>query len=248
MEFSLKRFGRVLYKDYISYRKWFILIVLIMFIAVFCITIIGHKLIATNGGGASQMLLVTFFAGLILLGGYFSSTNLGDLRTPQRRLHYLSLPASTFEKVLSKWLYTLPLFVLVLASVYFIFFTGYESMYGHMFNEEAKSINYKIKTRMFPYFIGLYVFGHSVALFFSFLYNRYTAIKGILVCAIIFFSIAVFKILLDNSVMLEKGILEGLMDSVWNLMAFTGDKPLQLVLLAPIFWVLTYFVAKRKQL
>jgi len=249
MEFNINRFTLILKKDFLQYRKWIGLGLITLALAVLCITIIGHNLIPMENGGASQLLMVGYFMILTIGGGYLASTNFGDLRSAGRRIQYLTLPASTFEKVLSKWLYTLPFYLISITGIFWLVFATYGASFHDQFSENTLLVNQRIQSRMGLYYIILYVVGHSIAFFFSYVFNRYTAILGALISFSIFMLMGFINMLIFHfpSSISFNSLIEACNTSMWHVMTKIGDHPFQLLIIAPIFWILTYFVAKRKQ-
>lgn len=62
-----------------------------------------------------------YLIAVVLGGWWFSSGIWSDLNTTQSRQHFLTIPASTLEKYLSKWLLSGPLFLIVATLAYLLF-------------------------------------------------------------------------------------------------------------------------------
>ena len=248
MDINVHRLMNLFHRDIIVYFRWIIGAVLILIFLFFAATAIGHNFINLSGGGAMNPIMVVFFIALFIGGPILTASGLGHFHTASSRLSNLLLPASTLEKVFMRWFYTMPFFVLILAIVFYIFFEGYVSMYGHYFLEETANVANKLSTKMVPYFILLYGVGHSIALFFAHLYNRHVVIKGGLASIGIFLLIGLVQVAFGSSGHEEPNALIILENVIMKNLTFIGDDPFRLVWLAPVFWVLTYWIARRKQI
>ncbi len=244
MEFNLKRFTQLLKRDFLLHRKKTLMAIILIILALFIFTIIGHNLININAGGGLQVILLSFFGLLIFGGGFLTSSNLGDLNSAAKRTNYLSIPASSFEKVFSKWLYTLVIFLAIVSLINYGFFYGYIALVSEHFTEESYKLVEHIKTRMFFFFIMLYIIGHSIAFFFSFIFNSFAAIKGGLISVCIFLVMGVFLALFQLGSGPSFDVLWG--DAIWKMMVFFQENIYKLLILAPVFWILSYFAFSRK--
>ena len=247
MDINAQRLLNLFQRDIIVYFKWFIGAVLITIFLFFAVTTVGHNFVNLSQGGAMNPIMLTFVISLFLFGPLFTASGLGHYRTSQSRLTNLMLPASTLEKVFMRWFYTMPFFVLILALVFYSFFEGYVTLYGHYFSEETTHVTTKLRTKMAPYFILLYSVGHSIALFFAHLFNRHAVIKGGLISIGVFLLIGFVQVLFAG-IGQDQHVLTILENVIMKNLIFIGDEPFRLVWLAPVFWVLTYFVARRKEI
>ncbi len=243
MEFNITRFMHLLGRDFLLHRKRLFLALIVLVAMLFLLIVAGHHLVDPYEGGGLQVLYTAFVLLLLLGGALLTSSNLGDLRSGPERTNYLSLPASTFEKVFSKWLYTLPLFAGVLTLICWSFHKGY-LWYATELSQHAIYIAERMETKMAFYFIQLYVFGHAVAFFFSFLFNKYTAVKGASISLGVFIGIGIIWALSNMGE--GKGFEHTFGDAIWQLMVYVGERPTQFMLVAPVFWILAYWVFKRK--
>ncbi len=244
MEFSWRRFRSLLQKDFLLHRNKMLLGLLLLVLLSFVGVIAGHHLINLQAGGGIQVLLLLFAFLLWIGGGWFTSTNLGDLQSSASRIHYLSLPASSLEKLLSKWLYTLPLYAISISFVIWIFFKSYLWIFGDILPMEVWPIAERLETVLSFAFLKLYVFGHAVAFFCSFYFNNYVAIKGALASIIAFLGAACLWAIFRE----DQGLsfLEVIEVSTGELMTFLVEDQMRLLILVPILWLLTFWILKRK--
>lgn len=244
MEFNWYRFSNLLKRDFILYgRKIFLAIFLLILITFFGV-VVGHNLINLTAGGGIQALLLMFVFLLWIGGGWFTSTNLGDFQSTASRIHYISLPTSSLEKILSKWLYTLPLYALILSAIIWLFFKGYLWMFSEVLPSEVWPLAERMEKMMAVYFLQLYIFGHSIAFFCSFYFNNYVAIKGALSSLLILLGAGLIWAIFRESQGL--GLLEVIEVSTWELINFVISKPIILLLISPVFWLMAFWVFKRK--
>ena len=218
--------------------------ILVLVCVTFLAVILGHNLINLRAGGGVQGLFILYVLLLLIGGGFFTSTNLGDLKTVTSRVRYISLPASTTEKLIAKWLYTLPLYAGGISLIIWLFFKGYMSVYGTLLPPEALEISDKLSTKMPLYFIRLYVFGHAIAFFFSFFFNTYASIKGALISIGLSITISALRsfIIQDRGL----GLLESVGQSIFEMMEWLSMHPNELMIVAPIFYIMSYQVLKKK--
>lgn len=244
MDFSISRFFKLINRDFILHRKKLFLTFAALVLLTFLAVIIGHNLISLQAGGGIQSLFILYLLLLLVGGGFFTCNNLGDLSSVSKRINYLSIPASTFEKLLCKWLYTLPIYAGGITLFIWAFFKGYLLIFGEVFSAEAFGIADKMQNIMAVAFLQLYVFGHAIAFFFSFFFNSYAAIKG----ALASFGLIVFVGIISTAFMPDTGLgfFENSGLAIWKMLNYIVQQPIALMLTAPVFWVLTYLVFKRK--
>ncbi len=70
---------------------------------------------------ALQNIKVMYVAGFIILGTVASGTAFSNLRTKEKSMSYLSLPATTFEKLLAEFIISTIVFFVVYAATFYIF-------------------------------------------------------------------------------------------------------------------------------
>jgi len=247
MEFSIARLIQLMNRDFIIRSRMVFSAILIMIFLFFLITLVAHKFVNPSAGGAMNPIMLWYFIMLFIFGSFLTASSLGQFATSQRRLTTLLIPASTLEKVFVRWLYTFPLFAITLTAIFYFFFNGYIDLYGHYFSEETGHVAERLRTKIAPYFVLLYGIGHSIVLFFAHYYNRHAAIKGGLISVGIFLIIGLIRFLFDYSAQSSSDVWFMLENAIINNMAFIGDNPYRLLWIAPVFWVLTYRIARRKE-
>jgi len=244
MEFSLHRFSKLLLRDFLLHRKKVFLAIPFIILCLIIFTIIGHRLIDMNAGGGLQIIMISFFGLLVFGGGLLTSTNLGDLKTPAKRLQYLGLPASSFEKVLSKWLYTLVMFLGTALIIFYSSFYIYIAMFSSQFSESTLALVDHMATKMFPFFSILYIIGHSIAFFFSFVFNSFAAVKGGLLSVLSFLFFTLILAIFNWGG--EMAFTTAWGNTIWKTMIVVQENLMHFLLIAPLFWLLSYIVFSRK--
>ena len=247
MTFNLQRFIYLLKRDFIIHKRWTVAAITILVFTFFLIGSAGHNFINLSQGGATTPIMLVFFCSLFILGPIFTATGLGHFTTPQNRLRHLLIPASTFEKVLSKWIYTLPLFLLLLSSLFYFFFCGYVQLYGHYFSPETVNVTDKLSMRLAPYFMLLYMIGHSIAFFFSHYYNRHAVLKGGGISIATFLIAGIISMLINYSLIKTDGLFVAFENAIWNNLNYIGTNPYHFLWIPPLFWWITFQIAKRKE-
>jgi hypothetical protein len=106
--FSVKRFRRVMTNDALRVMRT----VLYGSAAVLGVTVGIYLLAFRRAGAADDPVHVMLFGlSLVIAGLLFTGVSFQDLHHPLQRNHYLMLPCSNLERILSRYLLTGPLFV-----------------------------------------------------------------------------------------------------------------------------------------
>lgn len=214
-----------------------------LFLAIPTCILIGHFNIPLDKGGAMQPIFFLFLILLMIGGGLVINPYSGDNRSQIHRMNHISLPASNFEKVFSKWIYTLPLYLLSTGLIMWIAFKCYFLIYGSGMSEETLDIAKIWESRMSLYFMALYTFGHSILFFFSYCFDKFAILKGALVVLSTFLVLCIIGTFFINSDYPFMGRME---EVAWNLSVFIGDSPFILLAIAPCFWIAAYYVFTQK--
>lgn len=173
MQFNINRFLALIRRDLLVYKKPISFVLGGAIILLFLISVlveVTDENNARNLDGDFWSILVT----IMLLGGgfLFTSVVFWEFREPDTRLSFLTLPASNFEKMISRWIYTLILYpIAVLVIVYLVYFAC------NLFFDD---VSWKLED--FRQYLGptwqIYLWSHSVLFMFSIWYNRYVAAKA----------------------------------------------------------------------
>jgi len=259
MDFSISRLFKLFKKDFIIHRKYLLLSIVAMF------AVCGLMVFFTSDGAPMNSNQVppdsgeiVFTVLLLVCGGLVTATIFREFRDTPERLRFLSLPASNFEKVLSKWLYTLPFYYLI---VLVIFGIGYPLF--SVIIEAALDYTFvpltELQPRFFKYATLAFFIGHSIIFLLALIYNRFP-IPKIIVTGLVLAIIAVillsiyFRIIfydhfdgffketeLFRTQRLTNEFQEwvpGFFERLPYLFAMTG---------VPFIWLITYFKMKEKE-
>jgi len=168
MEFNINRFTNLIRRDFISYKKPLLLgsasIIVFMLLAT-------AKYLYTGDNHPGGFLCAWFIFGLIAGGLLLTSVIFWEFKSSPGRVHFLGIPASHFEKVLSRWLYTFLLFPVFLCLIFGALYLGL-SPFVDLTTNSSKDM---IQDAFTAYWIT-----HPIVFMFSIWYNRYVAPKSVL--------------------------------------------------------------------
>jgi len=255
--FDIARIGLLLKKELFYQRRAPWIIIAAMF-GLF----LGINLMMTYEGAGPNDLpsnqVGFFIASLFILGTVFTSSSFNELNNKSSAHHYLSIPASHLEKLISKWLVTGILFVIVLNVFYFLFWVfsnflteSLQSMSASMFNPFESRSELQGKTPWF--FCMLYLAAHTVYLAGAVHFRKYAYFKTIIAQTLI--SILVIGIISLVGSIIFMDVMGG--DSTYSVQ--TDDKfksvienifpaigKLMLFVVLPL-WMLVYSFFKLKE-
>ncbi len=212
-----------------------------------------------NDGPAYQWLNWNLFPIVLFGGGFiFTSTIFYEFNDKTGTHNYLSLPASTFEKFLSKWFITAVLFPIIAAIVFWIYSTTCDSFYSSHSGDVDFS-PWKLTDWWSIFFLKLYFVLQSVYLIGAIAFQKYTFFKTSLslwlfgiITAVIF--VVLFRIIFNE-------FFESLFQPRTDVMWITSDEvqhfmentfqPMLInacwLLVAPIMWAVGFFKLKEKE-
>ncbi len=118
--FDINRIGLLIKKELFYQRRapWVIVG------AVFIVLMVFHLLMASEAPGENDLPsnhVIFYILTLVFLGTIFTSAAFNELNNKSEAHHYLSIPASHLEKLISKWLVTGVLFILAFNIFYWIY-------------------------------------------------------------------------------------------------------------------------------
>jgi hypothetical protein len=201
--------------------------------------------------GNSWMFMDVFYVLGFLFGGFFvSGMAFSKLRTKEKSISFLTLPASVFEKFISELILTTLGFILLYTSIFLIF-----NALIYWIAPESNPAGFVDLTnpRMLEIF-KIYIIIQSIFLVGAATFRRvplfYTGFAIFVVSlSLIFFGAMLFFYLQDFG-----GENEGFdagkhyfESTFWKSMLFTIPKFIFYNLLAPIFWATAYYKIKEKE-
>ena len=188
MNFNITRFITLARRDFIIYRKPLLYGLLLIPLSVFMISYLK----GLSEGVLDATFLLNWIAVFLFVGGIaFTSTVFWEFKSTPERAQYLTLPASNFEKLLSRWIYSLVLYPIFICLVFWILIKAN----GTGFNDQNKEI--------LGIFGNVYILGHSIFFMFAIWFNKYVAPKSILTIWLVFFVLVLIISLLFRLVFMD---------------------------------------------
>ena len=182
MEFNLNRLLSLMKRDMIIYRRP----ILLGFVAVLTILLLIMGSYAYSEGHSPAQQLLENFVFILLFGLIFTSVIFWEFKSSSGRVHFLGIPVSTLEKLVSRWIYTailFPLFCCLVCFIVYLVFSPFLQFNGDIF------FSHLTRDALRSYWIL-----HPFVFMFSIWYNRYaaplTVISGlgfILLTALVFY-------------------------------------------------------------
>ena len=170
--FDINRFSLLLKKELWSENKKSLLIAG----AVFGFLIV-FALLQTYIFGGYEGMNWSMFPMVIFGGGLvFTSTIFHEFNDKTGTHHYLSLPASTFEKFLSKWLITAILFPIVASLLFWVYSKIGDVIYFN-YRGETHYTPWKLSDWWSIFFIKIYIVYQSTYLIGAIAFQKYTFFK-----------------------------------------------------------------------
>ena len=212
-----------------------------------------HVMDGYEGMNWNMFPLVIFFGGFI-----FTSIIFTEFNEKTGTHHYLSLPASTFEKFLSKWLITAIIFPIIAALLFWIYSKIGDTIFlNHV--EETNYTPWKITDWWSIFFLKLYFVLQSIYLIGAIAFQKYTFFKTSLTVWLVCIISAVIFVVLFRIVFNE--FFETLFQPRTDIMWTTSDQVSHFMentfqpilinacwfLVAPIMWTVGFFKLKEKE-
>ena len=179
MQFSLSRIKRLVYRDWILYRKPVLYsLFLVVFASLFIFWLPTTEQNFNNydtGFWAGWYFSFLFIGGLLLASILF-----WEFKTPAGRIQFLSLPANNLEKLTSRSIYPHFIYPIFLS---FMFFVAYNFAKAGGNSELLHNTFWEA----LPFVIGGYLCAVSLILVFSIAINKYVVPKTVIIAIIIYF-------------------------------------------------------------
>lgn len=183
--FNLHRFLCLVKRDWVVYKKHLlsIVVILLSLCALYMLiskeNLIRRSISVEHTFQSILYIEILYLTMLSIVGFFVTMLVFKDFRTPQDRLQFLQLPASNFEKVLSKWLYSLPGMWLLTA---FVFIFGY-TLFGAIIESYTEVVYPSLKWirwEMIGNGLVIYTVVHSVLFLLAMIFNRFVIPKSII--------------------------------------------------------------------
>ena len=253
--FNIKRFGLLLRRDYMLQKKS----IFVAYGAFLCLLFFIY--LPTAYSVPSRLFHTIAYPIILMLGGYIvSSMAFYELGNKPKAIFYLNLPGSIFEKLFSKLLITTIVYIFSSLILYYVFTFIAASISQLLFNKSHPVFN--------PFHPGvmlcmrLYLVTQSIFLFFSASFRKNVFLKTILVLFSLAVFLQIFVILVSLLVFFDlwihdiKNIFEipfiHLTDfqveyNVFGTYLLNIAKIFLWLILAPFFWITTYFRLKESE-
>jgi hypothetical protein len=225
---------------------------LIAFSACLGVLVIINCLTIYYGERVDPGLIIPLSFVMMFIGGYiFTSLGFNELHSPHKAYQYLTLPATTLEKLVSVWLLTSIVYVfasLVLIGILVILCNLFALFVGSSFTSYRELMNFPI-----PKIIWIFLVTQSVFLMGSCYFRKNNFMKTLLALFIIGFVLGLYSTI--NGYIFfgsefhsfDSDQMNGVMT---EFMQETFPKIMKVIfnyLLAPFFYVVSYYVLKERQ-
>jgi hypothetical protein len=203
------------------------------------------------------MQIVLFFQLMLISGTIFTSTVFNDYGNNDKAIASLTLPVTPFEKFLVGWLYSLPIFLLIYTSIFFLILSGLASATHWPLGTHYQQLSFNLYEKLMV--LTAFSLLHAIAIFGSILFRNLQFIK----MAFVFF-IFYAVILILNTVFLKAltgieimkpaapfanlNFVKG--HRFYSLAAAGGPAGIKwatMALMAILIWIAAYFRVKEKQ-
>jgi hypothetical protein len=252
--FDLNRFSHLLKKELWSGNKKTLIIsgAVFGFLIVFALLQI-YTLGGYEGTNWTMFPIVIFGGGLI-----FTSVIFHEFNEKTGTHHYLSLPASTFEKFFSKWLIT-AIFFPIGATILFWIYTKIGDAIYFNYDSETNYIPWKLTDWWSIFFLKFYIVYQSTYLIGAIVFQKYTFFKT----SVVHWVYTIFSIII--AVILFRIIFYDLFDGLFSMNQALNMHPSEEVidfmenrflsilefalwfLVPPIMWAVGFFKLKEKE-
>lgn len=129
-------------------------------------------------GDGYEHLNFNMFPMVLLIGGFvFTSVSYYEFNDKTGTHHYLSLPASTFEKFVSKWLITAIVFPIVAVLLFLLYTKIGDGFYNYYIKPEVELSSWSLSNWWSKFFIKIYFAAQSIYLVGAIAFQKYTLFK-----------------------------------------------------------------------
>jgi len=239
MNFSIHRLGHLIKRDILMNARLFSILIVSILLIVSLIMFISTEEYC-NTDTLINVLDVIFFFSLFASGAIFSASIFKEFRQSGSRSQYLSLPASTLEKWLSKWILAVPVHILIS----FILITLSYTVMGNILHNVWSECHFiplsEISRSEFSNSIKTYFIFQAICLICGIVYNKYALIKTLATALII---MLLFSAIMTILIKITNGAES-------NLDIHVGPDKLASIsyFITPLIWLASYFKLKEKEL
>lgn len=221
-------------RDWILYKKYYYLAAIILIaICIFVMLLISDEANVNTPPDAPEII---FGVMLFSIGTIYTLRSFREFKRSSDSVTYLLIPASHIDKWLSRWIITLPLFLIISSMIFFISYFILSYIALATFNVRFTPIA-DIRWSYFLQHYSSFVFFHSVFFFFAVLFKSNTILKSVLVFVILWLVFVFFSYYINNGSVQADDSFKTLITSNYRYLMFFA---------VPIFWVLSYNRFKSK--
>ncbi len=191
--FDLSRVGLLIKKEIFYQRRapWIIVAGVFVFLLIF------NLLMAEDSDQVNDLpgnQVIFYVLTLLTLGTVFTSASFNELNNKSSAHHYLSIPASSLEKLISKWLITGIFYVVAFNIFYIIFWLFSDVVTGSLFGIKGGVFNpfeSRIEMDLYsPWFFSkLYLALHTIYLAGAVYFRKFSYFKTAVAQGFIFFTL-----------------------------------------------------------
>lgn len=209
---------------------------------------------ALNGANAWDKMNNFYVAGFIISGIFLSGMAFTNFRNKEKTMNYLMLPASTLEKLISELLLTTIVFAIVYTILFFVFNLA-ASLVASIYGLPTNFVNL-MDLNVLEGFM-YYVIFQSIFLAGSATFRRAPLFFTLFSLFVAWIAVFIFVVIISTSL---KGEFENLAFNNFNIGPNTFPKEdienhilvqipkyMFYYLTAPLFWLVTYFKIKEKE-
>lgn len=247
--FNIKRIFQIIYRQLImSYKPW---IIGIGAAAGFLLGVYLLQVLTLQGifnlEAFTNLGFVILFAG----GFIFTSNIFGELQSPVKSHFYLTLPARIEEKLISSWLISSPLFVII--SLVVIFLVSFIISMVLVIFYEGSMLLFNPFTKSALTTVGVYLVLQTIFLLGSVYFRKFNFLKTLLALFVVYMIIVVWSMIMVFVVVRPQDMIfvgEGF-NFEGNLMAPDTFGSFMSILfwyvMGPFFLIVSYIRLKERQ-
>lgn len=206
-----------------------------------------------NNSGVGENFNQEFFSSFLSIGGsIYASLAFSEIHNPQKRMLYLLLPASHFEKFITAWLLTFVL-LFITWTIVFTSFSYVAMLVSHiLFGVSISSFNI-FDQNLTENLVSFYLI-HTIFFTGSIFFKKFSYFKVIIALILISFTLI---ILVGITGKIISGITTGMLDfnyqigilpnSYFDSPFWNGILIFLLILVPPVLWLSAYFRLTEQQ-
>jgi len=245
MDFSISRLVQLIKRDFQINARVFILLILSLLIITSFIMFLSTEEYC-NSDSPIIIVDVIFFVGLFMSGAILSSSIFTEFRHPSSRSYFLSLPATTTEKWLSKWIICVPIHLIL--SIFLIVISY--KLFGNVLHNiwaECHFVSLLDLNSDKGRYTSLYKYNFIRALKIYFVFQAFCFLFGILYNKNSFLKTLISVLILCFVFKSGTNILFGT-NPRWGVFVMSNSFANITYFLTPLIWLASYYTLKEKQI